>query len=138
MKTSMRGRGSRKIVGRWTVLLLLGISSASCEQIKEVCDFECGKFASGDVSISGNPQIDGFFKALNNLDLAVTAIRGRFDADVLAVAEAFGVPAGVVDAAYIDQVKAAVMAEFTTKLVGGKPQVLYEAPQCEGELRCCG
>jgi hypothetical protein len=114
--------------------VLLGLIGSGCETIKEICDFDCGRYTEGEVSISGNPQVDGFFKALNNVELAVAAIQGQFEADVLAIAEAFGVEEGAVNSAYISKVKAAVDAEYQAKLVGGAPQVIYQKPRCEASL----
>lgn len=108
------------------------------EKIKDLCDsFTCGKFSEGELTISGNAQIDGLFKALQSAQIATTTIRGNFEKDVIAIGEAFGVatPANrAVDKAYIASVKAAVDAEFESKLVGGKPHIVYEPPRCEANL----
>jgi hypothetical protein len=124
---------------KWILISTTVIFSASaCESIKEVtkevCNFKCGKLSEGEVTISGSPQVDGFFKALYNLDLATASIEDQFKADVHAIAEAYGVDKAKVDAAFINKVAAAVNAEYQAKLVGGKPQTIYQPAVCEASL----
>lgn len=116
------------------LLSITVLGAAGCDTLEQFCDFRCGTLAEGEVSVSGNPQIDGFFKALNNLELAVTAIQDGFENDVLELAAAFGVAEDTVDTAYIAQVRAAIEAEYQAKLVGGRPQVIYQEPRCEASL----
>lgn len=112
--------------------LALGLIGSGCNEIEHACP--CGKISEGEVTFSGSPEVDGFFKALSSLDTAAAAIESQFAADVLAIGQAYGVKPGAVDAAYVAKVKKAVEAEHQAKLEGGAPQVIYTPPRCRSSV----
>ncbi|MCA9650832.1 MAG: hypothetical protein H6712_09660 [Myxococcales bacterium] len=112
------------------VLALPGCPGAA----DDICG-PCGTIATGQLSISGNAQVDGFFNALADLQGATGSIQADFDANILALAEVYGVAtAGVtVDAAFVDQVIGAIQADFSANISGGIT-VEYVPPQCSANV----
>src|ERR1700742_1363972 len=68
------------------------IADAANDVVGDVCG-PCGDVSKGDFSISGNAQIDGFFQAVGNLQNATLSVQGDFQAQVLALADVYGVDA---------------------------------------------
>ena len=63
----------------------------------DVCG-PCGTIAGGSLSISGSAKLDGFFNATGQLTGAVAKIRGQFNADILALADVYGLARAEVNA----------------------------------------
>lgn len=97
----------------------------------------CGSISSGQLSISGDARLDGFFNALADLQGATGTIQADFDANITALAEVYGVvEAGAevsVDAAFVDQVIAAIQADFDANLSAGI-SVEYVPPSCSANV----
>lgn len=97
----------------------------------------CGSISSGQLSISGDARLDGFFAALADLQGATGTISADFDANIVALAEVYGVvEAGAevqVDGAFVDSVIAAIRADFTANIEGGV-RVEYVPPACSASL----
>jgi hypothetical protein len=90
--------------------------------------------AQGDVSISGDAKLDGFFTAVGSIQNATAAIQGDFEANVLALAAVYKVDASAgFSANLVDQVLAAVRADVTANVQGGLT-VTYKPPQCSADL----
>lgn len=89
----------------------------------------CGTIAGGSLSISGSAQLDGFFNATGSLNNAVAQIKGSFDADILALADVYGVARGEVNADFVGQLTAAIKADFAANLDGGI-KVVYKPAEC--------
>jgi len=98
----------------------------------DVCG-PCGSIASGQLSISGNTQLDGFFTAVANLQGASATIRAGFEADVLALADVYGIAEAEVDAAFVAQITAAIRADFEANVDGGI-RLRYQPPRCSANV----
>jgi modification target Cys-rich repeat protein len=94
----------------------------------------CGTIAQGDVGISGDVRLDGFFKALGTMNNATAAIKADFDANIRALAAAYDVTlTGEINAAAVAQVTAAIRADVTANVSGGL-QVSYQPARCQASL----
>jgi hypothetical protein len=96
---------------------------------------ECGVIANGDVGISGDVRLDGFFKALGTINTATTSIKADFDANIRALAELYpDVTLGAnINAAAVGQLTAAIEADVNANVQGGL-QVVYQPPRCEASV----
>jgi len=70
----------------------------------------CGIVAQGDVGISGNAKLDGFFAAVADLNKAQVAINGDFEANIDELVATFGadVAANATISAKVDALTAAI------------------------------
>lgn len=95
----------------------------------------CGEIAKGDVGISGDVRVDGFFKALGNIQIATSTIQADFDANIRALAAAYEVnlTGNVINAAAVAQLTAAIRADFDTN-IQGSVSVDYQPPRCEASV----
>lgn len=109
-------------------LALTSVQGCDDGPLGDVCG-PCGTIAGGSLSISGSAQLDGFFNATGSLNNAVAQIKAGFDADILALADVFGVARAEVNAAFVGQLTAAIKAEFDANLEGGI-QVVYKPAEC--------
>lgn len=114
--------------------LLCGISAASLQgcDAEDVCG-PCGSLATGQLSISGNVQLDGFFTAVADFGKATAAIQASFEADIKALAEIYGMAEGEVNAQFIADLKAAIQADFQANVEGGI-RLVYKPPQCQADV----
>lgn len=118
-------------------LALGGLGTASCDQVQkaseELCG-PCGTIRTGDFSVSGNAQVDGFFQAVGTLQSATAKIQSDFDANIRALAAVYGVTiTGAVDGAAVDSVVNAIRADLQANVSGGL-KILYKPPQCEASV----
>lgn len=121
------------------VLSLVAASMISgCDKAKEAAEAACGPcgtVAEGDIGISGNAKLDGFFKAVADLNNANVAINADFVANVAELETAFGIKAtadatlGTRVTALVKEIKAQVTAN-----VDGGLKVNYVPPQCSANL----
>jgi hypothetical protein len=133
---------NRKLRGLYYTIpgILLGAAGAtSCDKLAEavpgvgdVCG-PCGTVASGDLSISGDAKLDGFFAAVGSLQNATASIQGDFQGNIMALADVYGVGQASFDAALVDKVIGAVKADVTANLQGGIT-VNYKPPQCSADV----
>jgi modification target Cys-rich repeat protein len=94
----------------------------------------CGEIAKGDVGISGDVRLDGFFKALGNVQVATASIKADFDANIRALAATYDVNlTGDINAAAVAQLTAAIRADFDANLQGAV-SVDYQPPRCEASV----
>jgi hypothetical protein len=109
----------------------------------DVCG-PCGTVINGDVGISGDARLDGFFKALATMNNATVGIRADFDGNIRALAEVYDVELGAtIDADAVGELTAAIEADMNANLEGGL-QVVYQPAQCtasvniavEAQARC--
>lgn len=99
----------------------------------EVCG-PCGTLATGDVGISGDARLDGFFKALSTMQNANLTIRADFEANIRALAEVYGVElTGEINAAAVGQVTAAIEADIAANVEGGLT-VDYQPARCQANV----
>jgi hypothetical protein len=99
----------------------------------ELCG-PCGTIASGDVGISGDARLDGFFKALSTVQNVTGTIKADFDGNIRALADTFGVTiAGEVNAAAVGQLVTAIEGEISAN-VQGSLTVDYQPPRCQANV----
>ncbi len=116
--------------------LVAGLGLVNMTGCDDICG-PCGSIETGNLSISGQARLDGFFKAVADFKGAVDFIKADFDANIIALAEVYGVIdadwSGSVDAALVGQLKTAIEADFTASLDGGI-KVVYAPPKCEANI----
>ena len=97
----------------------------------------CGDITTGQVSISGDARLDGFFSAVADLNAATGAIQADFDANIVAIAEAWGVvEAGAdvtVDGAFVSMLIGEIRSEIQAS-VTANIRVDYVPPACSASL----
>ncbi len=97
----------------------------------------CGSISTGQLSISGDAQLDGFFAALADLQAATGGISADFDANIVGLAEVYGlVDAGAsvdVDGAFVDMLIAEIRADFQANISGGV-RVEFVPPSCSASV----
>ena len=133
---------NRKLRGLFYTIpgVLLGAAGAtSCDKLAEavpgvgdVCG-PCGTVASGDLSISGDAKLDGFFAAVGSLQNATASIQGDFEGNIMALADVYGVGQAKFDATLVDKVIGAVKADVAANVQGGLT-VNYKPPQCSADV----
>src|SRR5689334_15675101 len=107
-------------------ILIGAVAATNCNKVAQgipgaddICG-PCGDITKGDVGISGDARLDGFFNALGTLNASTTAIKADFDANVSALASIYGVDAsGGVTAAIVDQVIGKIKADVSANASGG-------------------
>lgn len=72
----------------------------------------CGDVATGDIGISGNAKLDGFFAAVATLNKSVVTINGDFELGLKNLEAAFGLEAEGSISARVDALVAAIQAEI--------------------------
>jgi hypothetical protein len=127
-----------------TPIVIGGMLSSGCSDaaaqvpglpggFEEICG-PCGTIASGDVGISGDARLDGFFKALGTMQSATATIKADFDGNIRALAATFGVTiAGEVNAAAVGQLVTAIEGEIDAN-VQGSLSVDYQPPKCQANV----
>ncbi len=116
--------------------LVAGLGLVNMTGCDDICG-PCGSIETGNLSISGQARLDGFFKAVADFKGAVDFVKADFDANIIALAEVYGVIdadwSGTVDAALVGQLKTAIEADFDASLDGGI-KVVYAPPKCEANI----
>jgi hypothetical protein len=113
----------RKLHGLFYTIpgVLIGVVGASsCDKVTDaigdvagdICG-PCGEIAKGDISISGDAKLDGFFTAVGSLQNATASINGDFQANIMALASVYGVTATTFSASVVDDVITAIKADIT-------------------------
>jgi modification target Cys-rich repeat protein len=95
----------------------------------------CGLVSTGDIGISGNAKVDGFFSAVATLNTAVTDISVEFETNIDELLLAFGVE-GMAEAtleAKVEALKAEIDAEITANASGGLT-INYVPPRCDANV----
>jgi modification target Cys-rich repeat protein len=118
-------------------LALLCVPLTGCPGAAEDLCGPCGSLETGQLSISGNAQLDGFFNAVYTLDQATAAIKGDFEGNIVALADVYGV-AGV-EAGYSDQLladlKVAIQADIQANVDANVGiQITYKGPECKASV----
>ena len=95
----------------------------------------CGAVATGDVGISGNAKVDGFFNAVASLNDSFVQINGSFEGRIDNLIAAFGteVAANATLQAKVDALKADIKAEISANAEGGV-SVNYVPAKCEANI----
>jgi hypothetical protein len=112
---------------------LLGALPGS-DLAEEVCG-PCGTVAQGDIGISGNAKLDGFFAAVAQLNKAQVAINGDFEANINDLIATFGaeVAANASLDAKVDALLAKIKADVSANVDGGLV-VNYVGPKCQANV----
>jgi modification target Cys-rich repeat protein len=123
---------------------LIGALAASCDKAgnnpladgaEKLCG-PCGEVGLGDVGISGNAKLDGFFEAVGKIGDTTASINGDFDANIDALGTAFAGADFDTDAAInakVDAVVSAIKADFKANLDGGIA-LTYKPAECHASL----
>ena len=127
----------RKFLGLMAAGLALGFGTTAltaCDAAEDICG-PCGSIATGQLSIAGNAQLDGFFTAVHSFNGATGSIKAEFDADILALADVwgYGEAGATVDAAFVDGLVAAIKGEISANLEGGL-KVNYVPASCQANV----
>lgn len=125
-----------------SALAVAGLTLLACQRepvsvfqgAEDLCG-PCGSLATGNFSISGNAQLDGFFRAIATLSANVQTITAGFDGELLALAEVFGVNTVdvEVDAAFAAMLTGAIQADLAVYLDGGL-SIAYTPPMCSANV----
>jgi len=95
----------------------------------------CGTLATGDIGISGNARLDGFFQAVSTISTATASIDADFVANVDALILTFGVDVAA-DAdigVKVDELIAKIEADITANAEGGVT-LNYTPPKCSANV----
>jgi hypothetical protein len=122
---------------------LIGALAASCDKTnnpltkgaEELCG-PCGTLATGDVGISGDAKLDGFFEAVGKIGDTTASINGDFNANIDALGELYAgadYDANAKIDAKVNQVIASIQADFTAN-VTGKVTLDYKPAECHASL----
>jgi hypothetical protein len=118
------------------LLLLPSLLGAlpGADQAEELCG-PCGTVAQGDIGISGNAKLDGFFGAVAQLNKAQVAINGDFEANIDDLIATFGadVAANATLSAKVDALIAKINADVSANVQGGLV-VNYVGPKCAANV----
>jgi modification target Cys-rich repeat protein len=99
----------------------------------EICG-PCGTLATGDVGISGDARLDGFFKALSTMQNANLSIKADFEGNIRALAALYDIElTGEINAAAVAQVTGAIEADITAN-VEGELIVDYQPARCQANV----
>jgi hypothetical protein len=119
------------------------VLAGGCDKVKDAADSTgedlcgpCGVVAEGDVGISGNAKLDGFFKAVADLNGAALKVQANFAADLAALELAFGLPkaeAGAELSARVDALILKIQGEIDANAEGGLT-IRYAPPKCSANL----
>ncbi len=118
------------MLGSSAVLMGNACDDAVPDVVEDFCG-PCGEISKGDITISGNAELDGIFKAVGTLDTTTGKIKGNFDARVRALAEGvFDIDVtGKSTADLVAEIKDEYKFQIADKLEGGLV-VEYDPPQC--------
>jgi hypothetical protein len=94
----------------------------------------CGEIATGDIGISGDVRLDGFFKALGTMQNATAFIQADFEGNIRALAAVYDVDlTGAINAAAVGQLTAAIRADINANVDGGLA-IEYQPPRCQASV----
>ncbi len=139
-------RKNKSLIGSYLLIAAMGVMFTQCDAATEYLDGgalpipddicgPCGKIANGDAMISGDPKLDGIFKAVGTLKISTGSIRADFDARVRSLAEVFDVPVTETSttADLVTGIKAAFDAQINANLQAGIT-VDYVPPSCSADV----
>jgi modification target Cys-rich repeat protein len=125
--------------------VLGAVTAGGCDKVADAADtlggaFEevcgpCGLVSQGDIGISGNAKVDGFFSAVSSLNDSFVQINGSFEARIDNLIAAFGVEvaANASLSAKVDALKAEINAQITANASGGVA-INYVPARCEANV----
>lgn len=134
--SSANSKLSNHWMGIAGVGLLAGVAMTSvqgCDDVGgDICG-PCGSIVSGQLSISGNARLDGFFTAVADLGNVTARLNADFEANVRAIAELYGMAEGEINADFIAQLRGEIQADFAANVEGGI-RLVYRAPSCQADV----
>lgn len=110
----------------------IGVTTVPGCDSGSVCG-ECGQLETGQVSISGDARLDGLFGAVVRLRTTTARVRADFEAEVLALADVYGVAPGEVDDAFVADLVATIEADIDQHAEAGL-RIAYQSPRCEASV----
>jgi len=119
-------------------LIVMGVGAlvaAGCDPAavsEDVCG-DCGSVATGDVGISGNAKLDGFFAAVSTLNSSAATLSGNFELGLKNLEAAFGVEASGELDARVGKINAAIKAEIEANASAGLT-VKVEPAKCSANV----
>jgi hypothetical protein len=96
----------------------------------------CGDLSTGEISVSANARLDGFFAAVSTLNKATVSINADFEANIDSLIATFGVTGLAANAsldAKVTALLAKIDAEITANADGGI-SLKYEPPRCQASV----
>jgi hypothetical protein len=99
---------------------------------EDICG-PCGSIATGQLSISGSAQLDGFFTAVANLQGASGTLRGNFEGELRALGSIYGMGDAAIDATFVTNLVAAIRADINAS-VSGSFRLDYQPPRCSANV----
>src|SRR5689334_14341549 len=101
MKKYLYGLGALVAPSLIGAMVVVGCGEDGADGIpggEDLCG-DCGTIATGDVGISGDARLDGFFKALSNMQNATVTIQTDFEGNIRALAALYDIElTGQIDA----------------------------------------
>lgn len=99
---------------------------------EDVCG-PCGSIATGQLSISGSAQLDGFFTAVADLQGASATVRGNFEGELRALGAVYGMADATIDAQFVTDLVAAIQADIDAS-VSANFRLEYQPPRCSANV----
>jgi modification target Cys-rich repeat protein len=116
---------------------LASISLTACDGAspldpEAVCG-PCGSIATGQLSISGSAQLDGFFTAVADLQGASATLRGNFEGELRALGAIYGMADAEINGQFVTDLVAAIRADINGS-VSGSFRLEYQPPRCSANV----
>jgi hypothetical protein len=117
---------------------LASVSLTSCDgapgvpNAEELCG-SCGSIATGQLSISGSAQLDGFFSAVADLQGASGTLRGNFEAELQALANVYGRGDAEINAQLVADLVGDIRADINGS-ISGSFRLEYQPPRCSASV----
>ena len=121
-----------KSISLVAVGLIAGSLSGCGDQAELLCG-PCGTIATGQLSISGDARLDGFFSAVADLGTASATLRGNFEAELRALGDIYGMGDASIDAAFVTDLIANIRADINGS-VSGSLTLQYQPPRCSANV----
>jgi hypothetical protein len=118
------------------LLATAAVSTNGCSSVsalgEDVCG-PCGEVAKGDIGISGNAKLDGFFAAVSQLNNATVSASADFEGGLKNLEAAFGVTATGDLSARVDAIVTKIQGEITANASAGL-QVNIQPAKCSANV----
>jgi modification target Cys-rich repeat protein len=93
----------------------------------------CGSISAGQVTASGNAQLDGFFIAVADLQGASSTLRANFEGELQALGAIYGRAGATVDGDFVAGLIADIRADINGS-VSGSFRLQYQPPRCSANV----
>jgi hypothetical protein len=117
--------------------LVVGVAAGmttleGCNGSENLCG-PCGSIATGQLSISSNAQLDGFFTAVADLQGASATLRGNFEGELRALGAIYGMADAEIDGQFVTDLVAAIRADINGS-ISGSFRLDYQPPRCSANV----